>query len=44
MIYITPEGNRRKITLAELDVDATRKMNEERGTTISLPSDSPSTK
>lgn len=44
MIYITPEGNRRKITLAELDVDATRKMNEERGTNISLPSDSPATK
>jgi hypothetical protein len=40
MVYITPEGNRRKITLAELDVDATRKMNEERGTTITLPSDS----
>jgi len=40
MVYITPEGNRRKITLAELDVDATRKMNEERGTTILLPGDS----
>lgn len=37
MTYITPEGNCRKMTLAELDVDATRKMNEERGTTIMLP-------
>lgn len=36
--YITPEGGRHKVDLSDLDVDATRKMNEERGTNISLPS------
>jgi hypothetical protein len=34
--YITPEGIRRTLPLAELDADATRQMNEARGTTFQL--------
>ena len=37
LAYVTREGVRRSVTLAELDIDATRRMNEERGTTIHLP-------
>lgn len=37
LTYITREGIRRSLPLAELDLDATRRMNEERGTTIRLP-------
>jgi len=35
--YITREGVRRALPLAELDIETTRRMNEERGTTIHLP-------
>ena len=34
--YITPEGTRRTLALADLDSDATRQMNEARGTTVQL--------
>ncbi len=37
LIYITREGVRRSLPLAELDIEATRRMNEERGTTLHLP-------
>jgi hypothetical protein len=37
VIYVTKEGLRRSISLAKLDVDATLRMNEERGTSIQLP-------
>ena len=37
VIYVTKEGLRRTIALAQLDVDATVRMNEERGTSIQLP-------
>lgn len=37
LIYITREGVRRSLPLAELDIEATRRMNEERGTTLRLP-------
>jgi hypothetical protein len=32
--YVTPEGFRHTLPVAELDVDATRAMNEARGTTF----------
>ena len=32
--YVTPEGIRRTLPMAELDADATRAMNEARGTTL----------
>jgi len=37
VIYVTKEGLRRSIALSQLDVDATLRLNEERGTTIQLP-------
>ncbi len=37
VVYITKEGLRRSIALDQLDVDATVRMNEERGTSIQLP-------
>jgi hypothetical protein len=37
IIYITVEGSRRTMATADLDVDATRKLNEERGTPLTLP-------
>jgi hypothetical protein len=37
LTYVTREGVRRSFPLAELDFDATRRMNEERGTFIHLP-------
>jgi hypothetical protein len=37
VVYVTREGVRRAVTLAQLDGDATRRMNEERGTSIQLP-------
>ena len=37
VVYVTKEGLRRTIALVNLDVDATRRMNEERGTSILLP-------
>ena len=37
VIYVTKEGLRRTIALAQLDLDATRRMNEERGTSVQLP-------
>lgn len=37
VVYVTREGIRRSLPLAEIDVDATLRMNEERGTTIRLP-------
>jgi len=36
LVYITPEGVRRTLPLAELDVETTLRMNEERGTTLHL--------
>ncbi len=35
--YVTREGVRRSLALSELDTDATVRMNEERGTTLHLP-------
>ena len=37
LVYITREGLRRSIALDQLDVDATLRMNEERGTSIQIP-------
>jgi len=37
VVYITKEGLRRSIPLEQLDVEATLRMNEERGTSIQLP-------
>lgn len=37
VVYVTKEGLRRSISLAQLDVDGTLRMNEERGTAIQLP-------
>lgn len=37
VVYITREGLRRSIPLDQLDVEATLRMNEERGTSIQLP-------
>jgi len=37
LTYVTPEGIRRSVALADLDVESTARMNEERGTTIRLP-------
>ncbi len=34
--YITPEGNRRTVALSELDAEASRTMNDARGTTLYL--------
>jgi hypothetical protein len=34
--YVTPEGIRHTLPLAELDADATRQMNEARGTTLEI--------
>ncbi len=36
IIYVTREGHRRSLALAELDLDATRDINEARGTSLSL--------
>ena len=36
VIYVTREGVRRSISLADLDIDATLRMNEERGTALQL--------
>jgi len=37
LVYITSEGIRRTIPLAQLDLEFTRRLNEERGTTLHLP-------
>ncbi len=37
LTYVTREGVRRSLPLVELDIETTRRMNEERGTTIHLP-------
>ncbi len=37
LVYVTREGVRRSLPLAELDLDTTQRMNEERGTTLHLP-------
>lgn len=37
IVYVTREGIRRSLPLADLDVNATLRMNEERGTTLHLP-------
>lgn len=37
VVYITKEGLRRSVALDQLDVDATVRMNEERGTSIQIP-------
>ena len=36
VLYVTPEGMRRTIPVAELDADATQQMNEARGTTVQI--------
>jgi hypothetical protein len=36
VVYVTQEGLRRSIPLADLDVDATQRMNENRGTEVRL--------
>ena len=36
-IYITPEGVRRSLLLSDLDLEFTRRLNEERGTSLHLP-------
>jgi hypothetical protein len=36
LLYVTPEGMRRTIPVAELDADATQQMNEARGTTVQI--------
>ncbi len=36
IVYITPEGIRRSLRLAELDLEASEQMNEERGTSLQL--------
>ena len=38
LTYITREGLRRSLSLADLDLESTRRWNEERGTTLRLPS------
>ncbi len=37
LTYVTREGVRRSIPLADLDIETTLRMNEERGTTLHLP-------
>ena len=41
LIYITKDGFRKSVALAELDIERTRRMNEERGTTLRLPVQAP---
>jgi hypothetical protein len=36
IVYVTPEGIRRSLHLAELDLEASEQMNEERGTSLQL--------
>lgn len=36
LLYVTPEGMRRTIPVAQLDADATQQMNEARGTTVQI--------
>jgi hypothetical protein len=36
LTYVTPEGIRRTLALADLDADATQQMNEARGTTVQI--------
>ena len=38
LVYITPEGIRRSLLLSDLDLEFTRRLNEERGTSLRLPS------
>ncbi len=37
LVYITPDGGRRSIAFRDLDVDATQRLNTERGTPITIP-------
>lgn len=37
VVYVTKDGMRRSIPLSQIDVDATLRMNEERGTSVQLP-------
>jgi len=37
LTYVTREGIRRSLPLADLDIETTRRMNEERGTSLHLP-------
>ena len=37
IVYVTRDGNRRSVPLAELDIESTLRMNEERGTMLRLP-------
>ncbi len=41
LIYITKDGFRKSVALAELDIERTHRMNEERGTTLRLPVQAP---
>jgi len=36
LTYVTPEGIRRALPIADLDADATEQMNEARGTTVQI--------
>ena len=36
LTYVTPEGMRRTLPMADLDIDATQQMNEARGTTVQI--------
>lgn len=37
IVYITPDGGRRSVALADLDSDATQRVNQDRGVPITLP-------
>ena len=37
IVYITADGSRRTIALADLDSETTMRVNEERGTPLQLP-------
>jgi hypothetical protein len=37
IIYITPDGGRRSVAVADLDTNATLRINQERGTPLQLP-------
>jgi hypothetical protein len=43
LVYITPDGGRRTIAFRDLDVPATQRLNTERGTPITLPTEDDAT-
>jgi hypothetical protein len=36
VLYVTPEGIRHTLAVSDVDSDATREMNEARGTTVQI--------